>query len=373
MTIKQRVCLSVKKKLAMEQRGGQESSMEAISQGDDMLVELPSQIQHFPTGGDTQRTPKKDRGIKFVHEASQERINFLDLTIIKDVGGFKTITYFKQTDRSAFIPLDSCHNKSWLKSIPKSQFVRMRRNCSEMEDYRFQVDVLENRLHEKDYDLDPLEVTIEEVAKLDRSTLLDVGPKEKKEGPILRFITMYLTQLFLIKKIIRKHWHLLGNDRIINTFLPANPQVIFKGILSLRDRIAPNIVDPPTKRLSFFQNLSGYHQCRRCQVCTLNKSKTRRTESFISTSTSREHKIEPFVTCSSTGVVYLLQCPCGLQYIGRTKRSMQVHLGEHIANIKISFKYHSVSKHYDMFHNLNPANTLFMVIDKYSAHWRGAL
>lgn len=50
---------------------------------------------------------------------------------------------------------------------------------------------------------------------------------------------------------------------------------------------------------------------------------------------------------------------------------MQVRLGEHIANIKIGFKYHSVSKHYDMFYNRNPANTIFLAIDKYSAHWRG--
>lgn len=47
------------KKLATEQRGEQESGMEAISQGEDMLVQPPSQIQHFPTGRDTQRAPKK--------------------------------------------------------------------------------------------------------------------------------------------------------------------------------------------------------------------------------------------------------------------------------------------------------------------------
>lgn len=79
----------------------------------------------------------------------------------------------------------------------------------------------------------------------------------------------------------------------------------------------------------------------------------------------------PFVTCSTKGVVYLLQCPCGLQYIGRTKRPMQVRLGEHITNIKNGYQYHSVSKHYALHHNRNPANTLFLGIDRYSAHWRG--
>lgn len=173
------------------------------------------------------------------------------------------------------------------------------------------------------------------------------------------------------KKIIRKHWHLLGNDRIINTFLPVAPQVIFRGVPSLGDRVAPNVVDPPPKKVSSFQKISGYHQCRRCQVCTLNKIRSKKTELFISTSTLREHKIESFSTCSSTGIVYLLQCPWGLQYIGRTKRSMQVRLGEHITNIKSGFKDHSVSRHYDLHHKRNPANTLFLWISRYNAHWRG--
>lgn len=131
-------------------------------------------------------------------------------------------------------------------------------------------------------------------------------------------------------------------------------------------------MDPPTKKVSFFQNLSGYHQCRRCQICKLNKSKQRKSDSFVSSSTSRQHPIEPFITCSSMDVVYLLQCPCRLQYIGRTRQSMQVCVGEHITNIKNGFRFHSVSKHYAIHHNRNPANTLFLGIDKFSAHWRGS-
>lgn len=159
---------------------------------------------------------------------SQEKINFLDLTIIKGADTFKTITYFKQTDRNAFIPLDRCHNDSCLKLVPKSQFVRMRCNCSELADYKSQAGILKNRLLEKGYDRHTLETIMEEVANLDRSTLLDVGPKKKKEGLTIPFITTYSTQHHQIKRIISKHWHLLANDRIVNTFLPDKPQIVFK-------------------------------------------------------------------------------------------------------------------------------------------------
>lgn len=35
-------------------------------------------------------------------------------------------------------------------------------------------------------------------------------------------------------------------------------------------------------------------------------------------------------------------------------------------------RYHSISKHYAIHHNRKPANTLFIGIDKFSAHWRGS-
>lgn len=159
------------------------------------------------------------------------------------------MSYFKKTDRNAFIPLGSCHHDSWLKSVPKSQFVRMRRNCTEMDDYIFQAGIIKNRLQEKGYDPESLQDTIEEVANIDRSVLLEGGPRKAKDRPAIPFITTFSTQHQLIKKIIRKHWHQLGNDRIIQTFLPVNPQVIFRGVPSLRDRVAPNVVDPPTKRI----------------------------------------------------------------------------------------------------------------------------
>lgn len=141
---------------------------------------------------------------------------------------------------------------------------------------------MKTRLQEKGCNADSLAATMEEVASMERSQLLVTCPQKSKEGPSLPFVTTFSTQHYVIKKIICKHWQLLGNDRIISKFLPSNPQVVFRGVPSLRDMVAPNVVDPPTKKVSFFQKqLSGYHQCRRWQVCKLNKSKNRKTESFF--------------------------------------------------------------------------------------------
>lgn len=58
--------------------------------------------------------------------------------------------------------------------------------------------------------------------------------------------------------------------------------------------------------------------------------------------------------------------------MGRTKRALQVRLSEHINNIREGFKNHSVSKHYDLVHNRDPSNTLFLGIDKFRPNWRGS-
>lgn len=135
--------------------------------------------------------------------------------------------------------------------------------------------------------------------------------------------------------------------------------------------MAPNILDPPSKKIGFFENLTGFYQCRKCRVCSLSGCTYRRTHRFVSTSTSVEFEIKQFITCSTERVVYLLQCPCGLQYVGRTKRPLSVMLNEHVTNILTGFPKHPVSRHYLEAHNQNPAKTIFLGIDKYTPHWRG--
>lgn len=40
--------------------------------------------------------------------------------------------------------------------------------------------------------------------------------------------------------------------------------------------------------------------------------------------TGRSYRINCFITCSTKNVIYLLHCSCGLQYMGRTKRTLNV-------------------------------------------------
>lgn len=212
------------------------------------------------------------------------------------------------------------------------------------------------------------------VSAMDREDLLTERARGGADGFTLGvpFITPYSVQHNGIKQLLNKHWHIIKNDTVLGSMLPPKPKVIFKGVPSLQGRVAPNILNPPVTTRGFFDQLTGYYQCRRCRVCHLNSSPHRRITSVRSTVTQKVFDIRPCITCASTGVVYLLQCPCGLQYVGRTKRPLQVRLNEHITNIKTGFKNHSVSKHYLLVHNRDPSNTLFLGIDKFKPNWRGS-
>lgn len=312
-----------------------------------------------------------NRGIRFAYEASQTEINFLDLKISIRDGQLSTATYFKNTDRNSYIPTDSCHHEAWLRSVPKSQLIRLKRNCSDHEEFLAQADVLIGRFLEKGYSEVSLKTTLDEVATLDRRTLLNHKVPNMDRAPSVPFITTYSLQHRNVARLVKKYWHVLQNDHVLGTILPAKPQMVYKGAPSLRGRVAPNILDPPPIKRGFFEYMTGFYQCRKCRICSLSGCMHRRTHKFISTSTSVEFEIKSFITCSTERVVYLLQCPCGLQYVGRTKRPLSVRLNEHVTNILAGFPKHPVSRHYLETHNRDPRKTIFLGIDRYTIPWRG--
>lgn len=134
---------------------------------------------------------------------------------------------------------------------------------------------------------------------------------------------MFSRQYLDIKKIMSRHWKVLKNDRVLGPAITDFPKVIFRGVPPLKLQVAPNVLEA-LNRVSFFQRLKGFFPCRRCSVCHLNKNQGKRISQFQSTATSRYYEIDTFITCTSLNVVYLLICPCHLQYVGLTTRAMNV-------------------------------------------------
>lgn len=95
----------------------------------------------------------------------------------------------------------------------------------------------------------------------------------------------------------------------------------------------------------------------------------------VTSITNREgesFEIREFSTCNSTHVVYLMWCPCGLLYVGRTKRLLRIRISEHMTNIKNGYRFHSVSLHFKEKHQKDPTLLQFCGIDVVHPSWRGS-
>lgn len=104
--------------------------------------------------------------IKLTSQWSLKQIHFLDLNIFRVENRLQTKVFFKPTDRNSFLPTHSGHHPLWLKNVPKGQMMRVRRNCSTLEDFDQQSSVLKKRFEDKGYKPQHLDSIVEEIRAL---------------------------------------------------------------------------------------------------------------------------------------------------------------------------------------------------------------
>lgn len=144
-----------------------------------------------------------NRGIHLSYEANCREINFLDLKISVRGDSFITSTFCKSTDRNSYIPGDSCHHASWLRSVPKSQYMRLKRNCTEPEEFLVQAETLTQRFLDKGYPKKSLSDTLNQVMLLDRADLLKERSSKQVMDNVFKtpFITSFSNQHQNVKHI----------------------------------------------------------------------------------------------------------------------------------------------------------------------------
>lgn len=315
-----------------------------------------------------------DLNISLTWDVNRECIHFLDLEIFNTRDGLITKTFFKATDRNSYIPTCSCHHKPWLSNIPGGQFTRMRRNCTRIEDYDYQSNILTNMFIDKGYQKEFLNKEKLEVAGLSRDNLLKdrVQTTEEDVNDGISMVLNYSLQNNEVQKIIRKYWNVLKQDVHLKEILPEKPKIIFKRAPNLRDRLVHNVVEPPLQKPSMFWDLKGFYGCGRCYSCVRVPGNNRRLKEFTNPRNNHSYTIRDFISCDTIGVVYALKCPCNYIYVGRTIRALKDRLEEHVRNIcKGSDKLH-LYIHFKRVHNQSTLGMKFWGIEVPKRHWRGS-
>lgn len=116
--------------------------------------------------------------------------------------------YRKVTAGNTILHASSFHPKPLVNSIPHSQYLQVRRNCSDDNTFLIEAAKLRDRLLLRGYSRTSLKKAFKRANTRSCQDLL-YSTKPKNEDNSLRIITKYSNQHQQIRKIVSKYWHIL--------------------------------------------------------------------------------------------------------------------------------------------------------------------
>ena len=282
--------------------------------------------------------------IKFTVNHSIEEVNFLDVKVMKKGKKIVTSVYSKPTDSHLYLSQQSNHPEHMIKNIPKSQFLRLRRICSDTSDFMSQCNKYIQYFVNRGYDEKKLIRTANEVGQHSRDEILR-NPFGKRDKDRVVFTCDWHPTLSQLPGMIKKHHHLLEEDNVLKKVFREPPIVAFRRAQTIRNQIVRSDVEPPEK-------IEGPTQpCGKCSICKLVS-----TEDILTNTKSGKHvKITAAGNCRTSDVVYAARCKvCDLIYVGETGKELRTRfcdhrydsksrpdnneLAEHIYNNKLNFE-----------------------------------
>ena len=283
-------------------------------------------------------------------------IPFLDINISLKDGYLHTDIYTKPTDTHAYLHHKSCHPRHTVNNIPFSQFLRLRRICSETETFDARADEMTGHFVARGYARDRVEGAKLKVRGLARSDTLSYKAKRTNTRP--PFVLTHnprnppLRQWFADLQTSVVPY----SDRL-QRVLPLPPVIGERNCKSLRNLLMPSNL-PPVRDPS-----PGCFKCtKQCIVCTEHLVEG---NSFRSQNTEEVFTIRDRVSCESENVIYLLYCQKNCkhsQYVGRTIKTLRSRFYVHRCHINKNTGTH-VTRHFNL-PNHSLSDMRCMVVEK---------
>ncbi|CAJ0941598.1 unnamed protein product, partial [Ranitomeya imitator] len=219
---------------------------------DDILVFWAGDVSSFGTF--VQDLNKNDLGLRFTFETDWQTINFLDINIKKDTEGLLETTLFrKPTATNNLLDWGSSHPHSQRRGIPKGQYLRVKRNCSNPSNFYREAKDLRNRFLDRGYPRNVLQEAFKKVESCDRNSLLT--PRETKSDKRTRIIGNFDSCSREVRAIITKYWDILKADSEIKDFLTDTPAITYRRGRSIGDQLVHSMYTPPPRTVPFFFTL----------------------------------------------------------------------------------------------------------------------
>ena len=300
--------------------------------------------------------------IKFTAEYSRDKVNFLDVQVIRKDNKLITDLYVKPTDTHQYLDASSCHVYHSKKSIPFSQALRLNRICSEPSFFDKRCNQLESWLKERGYSDKLIRQQVLKARQFPREGLLYKENNNIKKDTLTFNIT-YHPAFAKIKNILNNIHLLLTPDAEHRKVFSTVPIVGFKKGKSLKEFLVRAKVAPLLDN-----SVKGSKGCgkRRCDVCNFLEN----TNIFSDKNKENTYNIRSDLNCDSNNVVYLVNCKqCKIQYVGSTSTKFRTRFNNYksahkryLSNKKINqINFHS---HYEQKGHSGISDWMVTLIDK---------
>ena len=259
--------------------------------------------------------------IKVTYEICEKEAIFLDVKVTrKDDGELKTELYVKPTDRTRYLHRDSDHPRHVKEGIAKGQARRLRRLCSEDEDYWKYAEKTKEKLMSRGYGETQIKRQLKEGFKMSREEALERA--KKKEDKKINFVTTHSAYLPNVNKILKRHGHYLKEEGL-DRYIKEIPRLSLRRGKNLSDLVvnAKNKVKE-----------GGSGPCGRgCKLCNF----------MVETKEIRDkrgeiRKIKGKMDCRTVGAIYGMWCKrCEkVVYVGKTQNRVMDRFIGHRADLR---------------------------------------
>ena len=267
-----------------------------------------------------------------------KKVHFLDveITIDNSTGTLDFSLFIKPTNTFSYLLTSSNHPNYIFKNIPKSLYIRIRRNNSSLHNYFYFSRLLTFQLMNRGYDFKKLRKISNCISKADRSSLLEYKTKQNNfvqlDKNTFLFKHTYDCNIQPYRKIINQAYKktINANESLKNTKL--------KIITKIQPNIASILIH------EFKPLFSKYHYCFPCNLSGCSTCKYIVQDYRIKINENFYIPISENSNCNAKCCIYLILCKhCQKIYIGETK-NVTTRMYNHIYDIKKFVPFHSKRK-----------------------------
>ena len=192
---------------------------------------------------------------------SELELPFLDIQLRINNNKIQTSVHYKETDTHNYLHHTSLHPDHCKQAVPYSQFLRLRRICSDDDDFITRATEMKNNFRARGYSQTQLDNDLLRVLNVPRDEALTPHSQNITSDDRVLLVLTYNPFKIGTRRIMIHMIHILSSDPETRAIFPTLPLVSYRRDRNLRDILVHSADGSPSD--------VGTLPCRRprCQTC----------------------------------------------------------------------------------------------------------